>query len=85
MMDHIVIINQKSMLAIGTVGASDYASLCGHVPDSWDVALSPPPGPADVCQKCAKTALNQDAQETLGVDDDFLFRAARLPGGDADD
>ena len=73
---------KESMLARGTKNASNHASACGNVPDTWETNVSDPSDPAAVCQRCAESLLNRGFD--LPADEVFMRKAAvdRIGGDD---
>lgn len=91
---HVVDMEQESMLAVGKPDTSDYASMCGHAPESWRTQLDAPDSPGDVCRPCARKALSiqRSSGDVLaalpGTDQAYLDAAAGVqidPMGDDDD
>ena len=70
---HVVDLQNKSVLALGTRGASDYRSLCGEVPESWDTRLDVPDD-YEICARCARQAL-QNGYDVTGADESDLQNA----------
>jgi len=73
---------QESMLALGTKDASDHASACGTVPDTWETNVSDPSDPDEVCRRCAESLLQRGFD--LPADEVFMRKAAgqRIGGDD---